>query len=101
MRCPDCYADNQPAAKFCIDCGAAFSLACAKCSFENPPNAKFCQECGTPFKPRAQPPQVPSQPSPTCPEITIADETVSLRPDTIPDGERKTITALFADLKGS
>jgi class 3 adenylate cyclase len=101
MRCSNCNADNQPAAKFCIDCGAAFSLGCAKCSFENPPNAKFCQECGTPFKPGAQSPQVPNQPSPTRPEITIANEAVSLTPDTIPDGERKTITALFADIKGS
>ena len=33
--------------------------------------------------------------------MTIANETVSLTTDTIPDGERKTITALFADLKGS
>ena len=101
MRCPNCNADNQPAAKFCIECGAAFSLACAKCGFKNPPNAKFCQECGTPFKAGAQSPQVASQLSPTRPEIAIADQTVPLAPNDIPDGERKTVTALFADIKGS
>jgi adenylate cyclase len=101
MHCPNCNADNQAAAKFCIECGAAFSFACAKCGFKNPPIAKFCQECGTPFKPGTHSPHVATQLSPSRPEIALADETVSLAPNDIPEGERKTVTALFADIKGS
>jgi class 3 adenylate cyclase len=101
MRCPNCNADNQPAAKFCIECGAGFTLACAKCGFKNPPSAKFCQDCGTPFKAGAQAPQVANQLSPTRPEIAISNQTVSVAPNKIPNGERKMVTALFADIKGS
>src|SRR6266481_5223324 len=46
MRCPSCNAENQPSAKFCVECGTAFPTPCVKCGFKNPPAAKFCQECG-------------------------------------------------------
>ncbi|MBV8357759.1 MAG: AAA family ATPase, partial [Deltaproteobacteria bacterium] len=101
MRCPSCNSDNQATAKFCIECGTAFPIPCAKCGFKNPPGAKFCQECGTPLKPSTAPQPVPSQTSPTGREITIADQGLSSERDELPDGERKTVTALFADIKGS
>ena len=101
MRCPSCNADNQPAAKFCIECGTAFPLPCAKCGFRNPPGAKFCQECGTPLKPGAAPQRVRSQTSPSGREIVIANHEPFLELNELPDGERKTVTALFADIKGS
>ena len=101
MHCPSCNADNQPAAKFCIECGTAFPIPCAKCGFKNPAAAKFCQECGTPLKPGAVTQQDRSQASPTGREIAVADPELSLEPNELPDGERKTVTALFADIKGS
>src|SRR5216684_5497855 len=100
MRCPNCNADNQSAAKFCIECGAAFQIPCAKCGFKNPPSAKFCQECGSSIKPGAAPSQVRRQ-TLIGREITIADHALPLVSNELSDGERKTVTALFADIRGS
>jgi len=101
MRCPSCNADNQLTAKFCLECGAAFPIFCAKCGFQNPPVPKFCQECGTSVKRVTAPQRVDSRISPTGRETVIAEEEPSLQPKELPEGERKTVTALFADLKGS
>jgi class 3 adenylate cyclase/ribosomal protein L40E len=101
MRCPTCNADNQTAAKFCVECGAALNIPCAKCGFKNPPIAKFCQECGKSLKPGAAAQPLRSQNSATGREIAIADQGASLEPNELTDGERKTVTALFADIKGS
>jgi class 3 adenylate cyclase/tetratricopeptide (TPR) repeat protein len=100
MRCPSCNAENQPTAKFCIECGAAFQPPCVKCGFKNPPTAKFCQECGASLKPGSM-----SQPQVATPPTRLGKPTVDERPplesDDTPEGERKTVTALFADIKGS
>jgi class 3 adenylate cyclase/ribosomal protein L40E len=100
MRCPSCNAENQPTAKFCVECGTAFQTLCVRCGFNNPPTAKFCQECGAPLTPRS-----PSQPQVETPSVSLDKPTVtersSLEPHDVPEGERKTLTALFADLKGS
>ncbi len=99
MRCPRCNADNQPTAKFCIECGVAFQGACVKCGFSNPPTAKFCQECGTSLK--AAPEQVGARADRTVLVKAAVTDPGSLQAHQIPDGERKTVTALFADMKGS
>src|SRR5229473_649916 len=100
MRCPSCNAENQPTAKFCVECGAAFQPPCVKCGFKNPPTAKFCQECGASLKPGSV-----SQPQVAAPPTRLGKPTVDERPplesDDAPEGERKTVTALFADIKGS
>src|SRR5215469_8223926 len=100
MRCPSCNADNQSTAKFCLECGVAFQAACVTCGFTNPPTAKFCQECGASIKAwsASQRPQVGTRNSLGKP---TADERVPQNSDDAPEGERKTVTALFADIKGS
>src|SRR5260370_32727211 len=100
MRCPSCTAENQPGAKFCVECGTAFQTPCLKCGFKNPPAAKFCQECGVSLDPgSASQPEVAVSPAGSGkPSI---EEPPSLEPHDIPEGERKTVTALFADIKGS
>jgi len=100
MRCPSCNAENQPTAKFCVECGTAFQTPCVKCGFKNPPAARFCQECGASLKPgSASQPQVATPPT-SLGKPTV-DERQSLEPHEVPDSERKTVTALFADIKGS
>ena len=47
MKCLACQHDNPDRARFCLECGAPFSLRCLSCDVELPPNAKFCLECGT------------------------------------------------------
>src|SRR6201981_2481975 len=99
MRCPSCNAENQPTAKFCVECGAAFQPPCVNCGFKNPPTAKFCQECGASLKPGSV-----SQPQVATPPTRLGKPTVAERPPLESDdteGERKTVTALFADIKGS
>ncbi len=31
MKCPRCQHENPPQAKFCLECGARFAVACAQC----------------------------------------------------------------------
>src|SRR5713226_8214573 len=94
MRCSACGFDNRDGAKFCIECGARFSSRCAKCGFENTPTAKFCGECGVPF-------QSGTSSSGSAARQTGLVEQPSVDAADVPEGERKTVTALFADIKGS
>jgi class 3 adenylate cyclase len=95
VTCSKCSAENAAGAKFCIECGESFKSRCPKCGLVNPAKAKFCQECGTSFGLAAEP------------KKSVSDEPTGIRVGAgqpggkIPDGERKTVTALFADIKGS
>jgi class 3 adenylate cyclase len=75
--------------KFCGQCTASLALACPKCRFENPPGFKFCGQCTAPLSAS----EVKAAPSVRMGEAAADAEAV--------DGERKTVTALFADIKGS
>ena len=51
-KCPDCGAENQDNAKFCLSCGASLSeynLRCPRCNNVCPPGSKFCPVCGYRF----------------------------------------------------
>jgi membrane protease subunit (stomatin/prohibitin family) len=50
VPCPSCGKQNQPAAKFCADCGTKMEVAkvpCVKCGAQLREGAKFCSECGS------------------------------------------------------
>jgi membrane protease subunit (stomatin/prohibitin family) len=50
IPCPNCGKQNNPAAKFCADCGGKMEVAkvpCVKCGAQLREGAKFCSECGT------------------------------------------------------
>ncbi|HKP68374.1 MAG TPA: SPFH domain-containing protein [Pyrinomonadaceae bacterium] len=50
VACPGCGKQNNPAAKFCADCGGKMEVAkvpCIKCGAQLREGAKFCSECGT------------------------------------------------------
>ncbi|MBI3249211.1 MAG: AAA family ATPase [Deltaproteobacteria bacterium] len=105
MRCPSCQFENPEAIKFCGQCGAQLSNRCASCGFENPPGFRFCGECGAALVGSSQlvvrSPQ-PLTPNPQPPgSYTPPHLAERIRAATLTEGERKTITALFADLKGS
>ena len=98
MRCQNCSAENPQNAKFCIQCATPFQHRCQKCGFENPPEARFCAQCATSLTED----QV-GQPSNAAVGPASSDIRVTLdnpEPQAV-DGERKTVTALFADIKGS
>ena len=96
MHCVKCGSDNPAGKKFCGDCGALLTHHCPKCGAENPPSKRFCGDCGTALIANTS---APSQAySSITPDIVISAEQAG---SAVPDGERKTVTALFADIKGS
>jgi predicted ATPase/class 3 adenylate cyclase len=93
MICAKCKTENPEGLKFCNECGAAFSRPCASCGFENAPAAKFCGQCGAWINAESAPSAKRSVEAPIRVAETHASENI--------EGERKTVTALFADIKGS
>ena len=94
MRCSKCGAENPDRAKFCEECASPFTRRCPSCNTENSLTAKFCIECAKPLESAGGKSQRTSTASST---IQVSAETA----DASLDGERKTVTMLFADIKGS
>jgi predicted ATPase/class 3 adenylate cyclase/ribosomal protein L40E len=102
MRCPKCTAENPDRARFCLECGASFGLRCAACGAELPSKARFCLECGWAVDTlQTTPPPEPRSYTPKHLADRILAEQAAMEARGAVDGERKTITALFADIKGS
>ena len=100
MRCPHCDADTPDGAKFCIECGTPLTPRCPQCGADTLPRAKFCGACGTPLT--AQTPAPPAAPPPSPLRYTpgyLAEKILTSKAAL--EGERKQVTVLFADLKGS
>jgi len=93
VKCAKCGAHNREGRKFCAKCAAPLALLCARCGAQNQSDEDFCGQCAAPL---AQTP-VASGKRPSEAPIHIVE---ALGPENF-DGERKTITALFADIKGS
>src|SRR5215472_9791079 len=94
MLCPKCKTENPEGLKFCNECGAQFKTLCASCGFENAPAAKFCGQCGAVLG-------VPAPAASANKSDQIQIRVTEAPPPENLDGERKTVTALFADIKGS
>src|SRR3989442_2902465 len=109
MRCASCGFENPEGIKFCGECATPLKRRCPRCGVENPPGFKFCGECATPLTERpaiaeSSPVAVSSTAGHSPPKHLaerIRAEQAAMEARGITDGERKTITALFADLKGS
>ena len=80
MHCAKCGNETQPGKKFYAQCGSSLSNRCPKCGSDNSLIAKFCADCGA--------------------SLSAAVTSPPAR-DAALEGERKTVTALFADIKGS
>ncbi len=93
MRCSVCAQENPDGAKFCLECGATMNSRCPRCNVAIPHKAKFCLECGTALAQGLA--STASRRLSHPPAIDRAVDERSL------EGERKTITVLFADIKGS
>src|SRR5215467_1446061 len=93
MRCDKCGVQGIPGKKFCAECGAPFSARCPRCGSDCAPSARFCADCGALLgAAAAAAPRKLEEP-----QIRVAE--ASALEDL--QGERKTVTALFADIKGS
>ena len=95
MRCTKCGIENAADSRFCNQCATPLSRACPKCASQNAPDAKFCAECAEPLTPGVA---KSTARAPLTESVRVASEPTG--PD-VAEGERKTITALFADIKGS
>jgi class 3 adenylate cyclase/predicted ATPase len=95
MRCSKCGADNREGARFCDNCGAKLSSKCSSCGAENRTDAKFCDSCGAAFGAVATVATPAAKTNETPIRVTETSAAENL------EGERKTVTALFADIKGS
>ncbi len=105
MKCAACQFDNDDTAKFCEECGAKLVRSCSSCGTELKPTAKFCPECGasitTPKPAQIAPARTPADYTPKHLGDRILAEQAAMEARGAEDGERKTVTSLFADLKGS
>ena len=96
MTCPRCRAENLPSHRFCVACGQALQVSCARCGFVHEPGARFCGGCGQPIL-VAGPARFASPETYTPPHLA---EKIRTSRGAL-EGERKQVTVLFADMKGS
>src|SRR5437667_3227762 len=97
MKGPRCQHENRPGAKFCEECAAPLGRVCPNCSSQVSATAKFCPECAHPL---AAPSVEPRFASPrTYTPKHLAEKILTSKAAL--EGERKQVTVLFADLKGS
>ena len=96
MKCSACQQDNPPGARFCGECATPLAAVCTECGAANPVGNKFCGQCATSL--RVASPARFSAPSTYTPKH-LAEKILTSQGAL--QGERKTVTVLFADHKGS
>jgi class 3 adenylate cyclase/tetratricopeptide (TPR) repeat protein len=96
MTCPGCGCENRDAAKFCSVCGQTLvaPVTCPTCGTTHAPGQRFCDECGQALLAPADTP-APRTYTPK----HLAEKILTARAAL--EGERKQVTVLFADVKGS
>jgi class 3 adenylate cyclase len=93
--CPACGRENPPDSTFCEQCGGTLERACPSCGAACSPTARFCRKCRASLSgDRAAAPN-PRSYTPK----HLADKILTSR--NALEGERKQVTVVFADLKGS
>jgi len=98
VLCPQCRFDNRASIGFCEECGAKLDVACPSCGAAVPPGRKFCGTCGKPLTAHPAPAAKFGSPETYTPKHLIEKILTS---KAALEGERKQVTVLFADLKGS
>ena len=131
MTCPWCNATNREGAAFCRNCGRLLLSACPTCGAAATAGANFCDTCGRPHSPQAwlaaatpslprplpnpRPqgegvtppvthPSPPSDPADTLQQFIpreLQDKLRAARRAGTMAGERRVVTMLFCDIKGS
>ena len=98
MQCPRCQHENLPQVEFCEECATPLGRACSNCGGQLFSTAKFCPECGHSVAEGGSP-----RPRPVSPDVYTPKHLAEkiLTSKSALEGERKRVTVLFADLKGS
>ena len=96
MKCPRCQHENPQGASFCEECATPLARNCSNCGTALSATAKFCHACAHPVAAGAgAPSRSPDSYTPKHLAERILTSKAAL------EGERKQVTVLFADLKGS
>jgi class 3 adenylate cyclase/tetratricopeptide (TPR) repeat protein len=101
MKCSRCQQEAPSDAEFCPECGTKLAAVCAQCGTANASGHKFCKKCGHPLasaagaRPAGERFGSPETYTPKHLAEKILTSKAAL------EGERKQVTVLFADLKGS
>src|SRR5205814_1446166 len=95
VNCSSCGHPNRDQARFCEQCAAPLERKCSACGAALRPTAKFCDECASPVAPALSADRDPRSYTPK----HLAEKILTSR--SAIEGERKQVTVLFADVKGS
>ncbi len=110
IACPRCTTANPDNARFCMNCGNPFIQKCPTCGQESPASAKFCWNCGHAFaqaQPAAPPMTASASPEPVGDRLErympreLRAKLDAARSNRSMEGERRIVTILFCDVKGS
>src|SRR5271163_75800 len=99
MNCSSCGSENFDGARFCDACGTALPQGCPSCGASNRTGARFCNACGTALGQAVKGAKAGQFAAPAVSGPTIG-VSASVEAEDVPEGERKLVTALFADIKG-
>jgi class 3 adenylate cyclase/tetratricopeptide (TPR) repeat protein len=98
MKCAACQARNRTGAEFCRGCGQRLAVACAACGAPLNSLDRFCDRCGAAAARSAGPHAGFDSPRTYLPRH-LAERIVAAK--SALEGERKHVTILLADMKGS
>src|SRR5947199_7576754 len=98
MECPRCHYANTDGARFCGECGASLTrdVTCSSCGHANPAGQTFCNGCGGRLDESAR---SAARDRRAYTPKHLAEKILTSR--SALEGERKQVTVLFADVKGS
>ena len=99
MLCPRCRAENREGRRFCGECRLSFASTCPSCGFLNEGGEKFCGGCGRSLMATARPVEPRFNSPQTYTPSHLAEKILTSKASL--EGERKQVTVLFVDLKGS
>src|SRR5687767_11869467 len=99
MRCPVCQSENPEEHRYCEACGASLMRSCPRCGHVNRASAKFCGSCGAALAASAATSSAQHGTPVTYTPKHLAERILSARSGL--KGERKQVTVLFVDIKGS
>src|SRR5262249_16861087 len=100
LKCHRCQHENEPGSKFCEKCAAPLAMICTKCGWHLSATARFCPQCAHPAGLAPAPHQIQRFDSPESYTPKHLAEKILISRHAL-EGERKQVTVLFADLRGS